>query len=409
MATQTLNLTKRTVDALPYSKNERQRYKDSKLPGFFLRVGADKKVYFVEKRFRGRVIKVTVGSHGQVTAEQARTEAQRLLGLISLGQDPAAEKRAARQGQVTLQHVFEDFLDTRKALSPKTRYEYTRLMETVFKQWKPKSITAINRDMISRKHKTTGEKSGEAYSNLAMRFLRSLLNFAAGKYETPEGKLLIQENPVKVLGKTQAWFKVPRRQTIIKAHDLPAWFKAVQELTNTTARDYLIFVLLTGCRKREGLNLEVSQVDLQAKTFTFPDTKNRKPLTLPLPSHLYSVIKKRIEKAGGAQYVFPGNGKDGKFTEPRKQVAKVVEKSGVAFMLHDLRRLFITTAESLDIPTYAVKMLVNHSTGSDVTGGYIIPDVERLRKPMQKIEDRILLVAEARKREKVISINKSAG
>ncbi len=404
MATQTLNLTKRTVDALPYSKNERQRYKDSKLPGFFLRVGADKKVYFVEKKFRGRVIKVTVGSHGQISAEQARTEAQRLLGLISLGQDPAAEKRAARQGQVTLQHVFEDFLDTRKALSPKTRYDYTRLMETVFKQWKPKSITAINRDMISRKHKTTGEKSGEAYSNLAMRFLRSLFNFAAGKYETPEGKLLIQENPVKVLGKTQAWFKVPRRQTIIKAHDLPAWFKAVQELTNTTARDYLIFVLLTGCRKREGLDLEVSQVDLQAKTFTFPDTKNRKPLTLPLPSHLYSVIKKRIEKAGGAKYVFPGNGEDGKFTEPRKQVARVVEKSGVAFMLHDLRRLFITTAESLDIPTYAVKMLVNHSTGSDVTGGYIIPDVERLRKPMQKIEDKILAIAGMKQRSKVIEL-----
>ena len=405
MATQTLNLTKRTVDALSYSENGRQRYKDSKLPGFFLRVGADKKVYFVEKRFRGRVIKVTVGSHGQVTAEQARTEAQRLLGLISLGQDPAAEKRAARQSQVTLQHVFEDFLDTRKALSPKTRYDYTRLMETVFKQWKPKSITAINRDMISRKHKTTGEKSGEAYSNLAMRFLRSLLNFAAGKYETPEGKLLIQENPVKVLGKTQAWFKVPRRQTIIKAHDLPAWFKAVQELTNTTARDYLIFVLLTGCRKREGLNLEVSQVDLQAKTFTFPDTKNRKPLTLPLPSHLYSVIKKRIENVKGAKYVFPGNGEDGKFTEPRKQVARVVEKSEVAFMLHDLRRLFITTAESLDIPTYAVRMLVNHSTGSDVTAGYIVPDVERLRKPMQKIEDRILTTAGAGKKGKVVPLH----
>ncbi len=404
MSTQILNLTKRTVDALPFSENGRQRYKDSKLPGFFLRVGADKKVYFVEKKFRGRVIKVTVGSHGQVTAEQARTEAQRLLGLISLGQDPAAEKRAARQGQVALQHVFEDFLDTRKALSPKTRYDYTRLMETVFKQWKPKSITAINRDMISRKHNTTGEKSGEAYSNLAMRFLRSLFNFAAGKYETPEGKLLIQENPVKVLGKTQAWFKVPRRQTIIKAHDLPAWFKAVQELTNTTARDYLIFVLLTGCRKREGLNLEVSQVDLQAKTFTFPDTKNRKPLTLPLPSHLYSVIKKRIEKVGGAKYVFPGNGEDGKFTEPRQQVAKVVEKSEVAFMLHDLRRLFITTAESLDIPTYAVKMLVNHSTGSDVTGGYIVPDVERLRKPMQKIEDRILTTAGMKQRSKVIEL-----
>ena len=125
---------------------------------------------------------------------------------------------------------------------------------------------------------------------------------------------------------------------------------------------------------------------------------------LPLPSHLYSVIKKRIENVKGAKYVFPGNGEDGKFTEPRQQVAKVVEKSEVAFMLHDLRRLFITTAESLDIPTYAVKMLVNHSTGSDVTGGYIIPDVERLRKPMQKIEDKILAIAGMKQRSKVIEL-----
>lgn len=414
MATvKTLKFTKKSIEALPCPKNDkkdkgrdvREKYRDSEIRGFFLRVGTDSKIFFVEKKVHGRAIKYTLGRFGQLTVEQARVMAQDLLGQMAIGKDPNAQKRAARQGQVTLQKVFEDFLDTRKALSPKTRYDYTRLMETVFKQWKPKSITAINRDMISRKHKTTGEKSGEAYSNLAMRFLRSLFNFAAGKYETPEGKLLIQENPVKVLGKTQAWFKVPRRQTIIKAHDLPAWFKAVQELTNTTARDYLIFVLLTGCRKREGLDLEVSQVDLQAKTFTFPDTKNRKPLTLPLPSHLYSVIKKRIEKVGGAKYVFPGNGEDGKFTEPRQQVAKVVEKSEVAFMLHDLRRLFITTAESLDIPTYAVKMLVNHSTGSDVTGGYIVPDVERLRKPMQKIEDRILTTAGAGKKGKVVPLH----
>jgi len=50
-------------------------------------------------------------------------------------------------------------------------------------------------------------------------------------------------------------------------------------------------------------------------------------------------------------------------------------------------------------------MLVNHSTGSDVTGGYIIPDVERLRKPMQKIEDRILTIAGAGKKGKVVPLH----
>ena len=68
---------------------------------------------------------------------------------------------------------------------------------------------------------------------------------------------------------------------------------------------------------------------------------------------------------------------------------KIRSNSGVHFTVHDLRRTFITIAESLDISAYAVKSLVNHSTGGDVTAGYIIMDVERLRAPMQKITDAI--------------------
>jgi integrase len=69
---------------------------------------------------------------------------------------------------------------------------------------------------------------------------------------------------------------------------------------------------------------------------------------------------------------------------------KVVEASGIKFMLHDLRRTFITIAESLDIPSYTLKKLLNHSTRNDVTGGYIVTDMERLREPMQRITDYIL-------------------
>lgn len=59
-------------------------------------------------------------------------------------------------------------------------------------------------------------------------------------------------------------------------------------------------------------------------------------------------------------------------------------------MLHDLRRTFITIAESLDISSYALKKLVNHSQSRDVTAGYIVMNVDRLREPMQKISDFIL-------------------
>lgn len=71
-------------------------------------------------------------------------------------------------------------------------------------------------------------------------------------------------------------------------------------------------------------------------------------------------------------------------------MVKVIETSGVQFILHDLRRTFITIAESLDISAYALKRLINHKMNNDVTAGYIVSDAERLRKPMQLITDHLL-------------------
>ena len=57
--------------------------------------------------------------------------------------------------------------------------------------------------------------------------------------------------------------------------------------------------------------------------------------------------------------------------------------------MHDLRRTYITVAESCDIPVYALKALVNHTMGTDVTAGYIIANAERLREPQQKVTDKL--------------------
>jgi integrase len=88
--------------------------------------------------------------------------------------------------------------------------------------------------------------------------------------------------------------------------------------------------------------------------------------------------------------VFPGDGSSGHLITAKKSKKKVVDASGVSFSFHDLRRTFETVAESLDISAYAVKRLLNHADGSDVTAGYIVASVERLREPMQKITDFLL-------------------
>jgi len=111
--------------------------------------------------------------------------------------------------------------------------------------------------------------------------------------------------------------------------------------------------------------------------------------TLPLSDFLYDLLQQRNNNAIN-EFVFQRANGTGYICEQRKQIAKVIKESGVSFTIHDLRRTFLTIAESLDIPAYAVKRQANHKMSNDVTAGYIVADVERLRQPMQKITDYIL-------------------
>jgi hypothetical protein len=75
--------------------------------------------------------------------------------------------------------------------------------------------------------------------------------------------------------------------------------------------------------------------------------------------------------------------------EPKFPLRLVAEASGIAISAHDLRRTFITIAESCDISPLALKALVAHALGSDVTAGYVQISTERLREPVRKVCDRL--------------------
>lgn len=400
-----MKLTKAFVDkASAPSDKDQVFYRDDQLKGFALRVtSTGTKSFVVEKIIGKKVRRITLGKYGSLTAEAARKEAQKLLGQIASGADPIAEKRAAKMREVTLKEVFGDYLQTRKSLKQKTIYDYTRVLNIAFENWRNRPLTCITKDKVAKLHQSLGNEHGEAYANLAMRVLRALFNFAAGQYEDSQGRSLIIDNPVKRLSQTRAWYRIERRQTFIKAHELAPWYQGVQKLENETLRDYLLLILFTGLRRQEAAKLRWSQVNLQIKTLTITDTKNHEAHTLPLSDYIYALLSTRKEVAI-SNYVFPGTGVGGYIIEPRKQMTKVTAVSGIAFTVHDLRRTFITTAESLDIPAYALKRLLNHKMNGDITAGYIITDVERLRKPMQQVTDYILKCMGIKKPADVIEI-----
>ena len=165
--------------------------------------------------------------------------------------------------------------------------------------------------------------------------------------------------------------------------------QGIQKLENDTLRDYLLLLLFTGLRRQEAAQLQWNQVDLNRNTITITNTKNHESHTLPLPDYLADLLNQR-KNVATTQFVFPGSGAGGYIVEPRKQMQKVTHISGIHFIIHDLRRTFITIAEGLDISAYAVKRLANHKMNQDITSGYIITDVERLRKPMQQLSEYLL-------------------
>ena len=82
-------ITKSTVERLPTNTV----LWDSALVGFGVRKQRRHPHYLLRYRINGRQKFISIGRHGMWTADTARTEAQRLLGLIATKIDPAAERQ----------------------------------------------------------------------------------------------------------------------------------------------------------------------------------------------------------------------------------------------------------------------------------------------------------------------------
>ncbi|UTW46762.1 integrase family protein [Bacterioplanoides sp. SCSIO 12839] len=389
------NLTKSFIDKVeppplkPDGKPTQVFYRDDTLKGFALRVwSGGTKTFILEKRIDGRVRRMTIAKYGELTPAQARAKAQELLGEIAKGNDPAEEKRIRKSRNITLIEAFEDYLNTRKDLKSGTINNYRKCMNGCFSDWHRKRIADISKSMVQERHSDIGGRA-PARANNAMRVLRAVFNHVIAKHNGDSAKPIVETNPVDGISQTRGWYRVDRRQSLLEPHELKPWYEATNQLAYDVTRDYLHLILFTGLRKTEAATLKWENISFEANTLTVPDTKNREPHTLPLTTHLQSLLKHRHQQSE-SEWVFPSPRTDTHLSEPRSAFRYIEQETGKNTTLHDLRRTFITIAESLDIPAYALKRLMNHRDPNDVTAGYIVSSVDRLREPMEKISKFIL-------------------
>lgn len=381
-----------TTDAQTGKTKNQELYWDTVFPGLGLRVTkAGAKSYIFETRLNGKRKRITIGSMSTFTPEQARREAQKLSYQIKTGIDPTAEKKRNKVQALTLEQVASAYKESRKTLKDSTREDIDKVFKQVLPDWLGRPIVGITADMVSKRHSEHGRNRSEAKANAAMRYLRAIFNFAIATYSTPQGEPLIKTNPVARLSETRAWFKNRRKQTVIHRTQLKPWLKTVLEYPNNNIRDYLVLTLFTGLRRNEGLSLRWSDIDLNDRTLTARGTKNHRDHILPLTKFLTDLLSQRKAITVGSQFVFPGAQPNSHYKGPTTAlINNIANLSGVRASVHDLRRTFATIAESLGVPAYQLKALLNHKTNNDVTAGYIIRDVESLRAPMEEISRFIL-------------------
>ena len=312
------------------------------------------------------------------------------------GRNPDPAHRI-KQETITVDDLFRQYMDNRKTLAVSTKYQYEAWFKSCLADWKDKDVTQITGGMVVDKLNDLAQRSGTVQAQNSLKLLRTCYRYGLAVH--PQ---IMTHNPVDAVKVLSLWEKPKRRQTIVAVTDLPAWYdQVVTGCSNPNARDYLLVLLFTGLRRTEAATLKWSDIDLKGKTFTFvPEKKHggteADRVTMPLSKQLCRVLKTRRAMFYEGEYVFPGRGGRPYVTNPRTWSDQITAATGIKFCFHDLRRTFITIAEGLDIPHYALKALLNHAMGNDVTGGYVVMTVDRLRELMQRIADKIMELVTAK-------------
>jgi integrase len=423
----TLKLTERSIAALraPHITGKQTLYWDEAQTGFAVLVSGKNnvKTYMAKGQLKKKAVLKKLGRVGVMTLDEARQAAREMFRDLGAGVDPRKQKT----GAITLSESLEGYIKA-NALGPRTKESYAWLAKRHFADWIDRPLMEITREMVETRYRAIAEEiearfaeqarghaklhlaraakvekawpdaakhhrakaeaaqdrkahSGKATANAAMRVLRAIYNYELDRDPN------FPPNPVRL---RRQWHKIKPRERYVSGDDMAKFYKGIMELDSEIGRDYLRLVMFTGLRRREAAALRWSEVDLTARTITIPATRNKsgRKFDLPMTDFVHDLLATR-RAIGKTEFIFHANSASGHIETPNHHLAQIANATSVRVSIHDLRRTFVTIAESCDISPIALKALVNHGIGSDVTSGYIQIVVERLREPAQRVTDRI--------------------
>ena len=158
--------------------------------------------------------------------------------------------------------------------------------------------------------------------------------------------------------------------------------KLIAGATNKLTRDIITFLIYTGCRKGEALNLKWDDTDLQNDVIAIKGTKTKYDRYVPISKPLKELLG-GIEKNQDCLYVF--NKKGAKIGNFKKSFHTACRNAGLKDLrIHDLRHVFASKMVMNGTSLYITGELLGHRT-TQMTKRYshLVPDT--LKKAVDEV------------------------
>jgi integrase len=338
-----MQITKRTVDAMQPGDTIR----DDKLTGFECRCRKRYKTYSVLRRFGGKKQRWTIGKHGDLTPDQARKEAQRIIAEIALGRDPAPQRD--KPDGMTVAQLSKVFLEQHAArLKPNSRLDYERQLRLhILPAFGKLAVGAVAHRDVMTLHSKMADTPVAA--NHVKRVIHKLFEFAK------DMGFHSGDNPASRVKQ----YKEQPKERYLSHDEVGRLLVVLDDYQDQHVSAAIKLLLLTGCRKSEITTLEWDHVNLDRGLLVLPDSKTGAKAVVLSPDAV--AVLAGIQRLDGCPWVIPS--RTGKGCQQGLQwhwqaIRSAAGLDGVR--LHDLRHSFASLAVSAGVPLATIGGLLGH-------------------------------------------------
>jgi integrase len=346
-------LTKRSVEALEARETDYPVW-DRDLAGFGVRIyPSGRKAYIVQYRNGRRTRRTTIGTHGVLTADEARKQARRLLGDVARGADPSAEKQAKRRAPTVAglcDRFLEEYVD--QHCKPTTARDYRSIIHRFIRpHLGTLPIAEVARaDVVAFHHALRGTPY---QANRAASMLSKLFNLAEDWGLRQAGS-----NPARRIKK----FREEEKKRFLSDAEQERLGGVLAEVLEDGSETIytvsaLLLLIYTGCRLSEILTLRWDYVT--PHHLELPDSKTGRR-RIPLPREAHDVLME-LPRRPDNPYVILGNTEDGPLVNLQKPWRRIRHMAGLDDVrIHDLRHTYASVAMKGGIDPFTLKEIMGH-------------------------------------------------